>query len=90
LTNVILELHYVFYVQQLGHVRAYVRCNSHSTTYFFVNCADEAMSRLRARILKHPHLAERLFFVDAVVADVFSKLVHLDSVKTRSNLRDYV
>jgi hypothetical protein len=85
-----LELHYVFYVQQLGYVKAYVRYNNRAITYFFVNCTDEAMSRLRASILKCPHFAERLFFVDAVVAEVFSKSVHMESEQTRGKLRDYV
>jgi hypothetical protein len=85
-----LELHYVFYVQQLGHVKAYMRCKNRATTYFFVNCADEAVSRLRTSILRNPYLAERLFFVDAVVANVFSKSVDADSEQIRSKLRDYV
>jgi hypothetical protein len=53
--------------------------NNRATTYFFVNCADEAMSQLRVSFLNNPYLAERLFFVDAVVADVFSKFVHVES-----------
>jgi hypothetical protein len=40
------------------------------------------MSRLRTSFLENPRLPEQLFFVDAVVADVFSKFVHVESEQT--------
>lgn len=90
LVDGMVELHYVFYVQQLGHVKVYMKHQAGMTVYFIVNCTEEATSRLRSSFYNRPHLAARLFFVDAVVADEFLKSLHIESEETRTSLRDYV